>query len=354
MDNIETINKTDPIFTAHNAFYELKSVFQLRLLRTIWNTREDNWNKIKLNQEESDRGGLLWIGFDCLRVSNHNQLGSIIESEMKKKNDEYKLYCIAGLMYIESNQLKGASVLLKKALELAVRAPEKIYILFLLYRIHTLSRETNKAREALRRILTLSPHCTEATYFEILAKFHNGNVNSAIEQLIKLIRKNRDYYIYALIDPELSTFQKEISAYLDILLKETKEKAEKLLPMAKDELTALEKVIGKEAEEIIEANSHIAKIDQLIKTNSFFGYLDVIHYGDDIFNLGNRIVRGRESKLLKIEEELDQLMQRCKVFLDMLPYDFMSKPVSSKLKNMENNIRIVHEKIRHQAAREFN
>jgi class 3 adenylate cyclase/tetratricopeptide (TPR) repeat protein len=354
LNNTQSINKNDPIFTAYNAFYELKSVFQLRLLRTIWNTKEDNWNKIKINQEESERGGLLWIAFDCLRVSNHSQVESIIESEIKKKNNDYKLYCIAGLTYIENNQLKNAAFIFKKALEIAVRSPEKIYVHFLLYRIYSLSREFNKAREELRSILKLSPHCTEATYFETLAKFHSGNINSAIEQLIKLIRKNRDYYIYALIDPELSHYQKEISAHLDILLKEVKEKAEKLLPLANEELAGLEKIIGKEAEEIIEANAHITKINQLIKTNSFFGYLDVIHYGEDIFNLGNRIVRGRETRLVKIEEELDQLILRCKIFLDVLPYDFMSKPVSNKLKAMEYNIKIVHEKMRHQAAKEFN
>jgi tetratricopeptide (TPR) repeat protein len=256
-------------------------------------------------------------------------------------------------LYIENNQLKSASAVLKKALELAERTPEKIYILFLLYRIHNLSRETNKAREALRRILTLTPHCTEATYFEILSKFHSGSINTAIEQLVRLIRKNRDYYIYALIDPELSMFQKEISAHLDILLKETKEKAEKLLPLAKDELTGLEKIIGKDAEEIIEANANIEKINQLIKTNSFFGYLDVVHYGEDILNLGNRIVKGREIKLAKIEEEIGQLMLRCKKYLELLPYDFMVRPVESRLRSIEYNIEIVHEKIKHQAAREF-
>jgi hypothetical protein len=140
LNNIETINKNDPIFTAYNAFYELKSVFQLRLLRTIWNTKDDNWNKIKLNQEESERGGLLWIGFDCLRVSNFNQVESILEGEIKKKNNDYKLYCIAGLMYIENNQLKDAAIILKKALELAERIPEKIFIHFLQYRIYSLTR----------------------------------------------------------------------------------------------------------------------------------------------------------------------------------------------------------------------
>lgn len=353
LNNIESINKNDPIYMAHNAFYELKSVFQLRLLRTIWNTKEDNWNRIKVNQEENDRGGLLWLGFDCLRVSNHNQVETIIESEIKKKSSDYKLYCIAGLLYIENNQLKNAALILKKALESAVRIPEKIFVHFLMYRISNLSREYNKARESLRKILKLSPHCTEATYFEILAKFHSGNINSAVEQLIKLIRKNRDYYIYALIDPELANYQREIASSLDYILIEAKEKAEKLMPIAKDELTGLEKIIGKEAEEIIEANTHIAKIAQLMSTNSFFGYLDVIHYEEEILNLGNRIVKGREIKLSKIEEEIDLLMQRCKKFLDILPYDFMVRPVESRLRSMEYNMGIVHEKMKHQAAREF-
>jgi tetratricopeptide (TPR) repeat protein len=249
--------------------------------------------------------------------------------------------------------LKNAALILKKALESALRTPEKIFVHFLMYRISNLSKEYNKARESLRKILKLSPHCTEATYFEILAKFHSGSVNSAIEQLVKLIRKNRDYYIYALIDPELANYQREIANSLDYLLIEAKEKAEKLMPIAKDELAGLEKIIGKEAEEIIEANAHITKIAQLMSTNSFFGYLDVIHYEEEILNLGNRIVKSREIKLSKIEEEINQLMVRCKKYLELLPYDFMVRPVESRLRNMEYNIEIVHEKMKKQAAREF-
>ncbi len=353
LNDIETMNKTSPLFTAHNAFYELKSVFQLRLFRTIWNTREDNWNRIRLNQEENDRGGLIWIGLDCLRVSNFHQLESIIDGEMKKKNMNFKLYCLTGLMYIEKNQLKAAASILKKSLELAERTTEKIYVCFLLFRIHNLSKENGKAREMLRRILKLAPLCTEATYFDIVLKFHSGNISTAMDQLVKLIQKNRDYYIYALIDPYLSGYHKEISSNLDILLIDTKEKAEKLIPAAKDELAELEKIIGNDSEEISEANTHIAKMGQLINTNSYFGYLDVIHYGEDIFNLGNRIVKGREIKISKIEDTLIQLMRRCNNYLELLPYDFMVKPASSKLKYIKRSLEIVHEKIKHQDAKEF-
>lgn len=353
LKNIETMNKNSPLFTAHNAFYELKNIFQLRLFRTIWNIKEDNWNKIRVNHEENDKGGLLWIGLDCLRVSNLQQVESIIEGEVKKKTTDYKVFCLAGLMYIEKNQLKAAASILKKALDLAVRTPEKIYIYFLLFRIHSLSREHSKAREILRKILKLSPLCTEATYLDIVLKFNTGTPSSAIEQLIKLIKKNRDYYIISLLDPDLSNFHKDISSSLDFLLIEAREKAEKLMPAAKDEVAELEKIMGKDAEEIIEANSQINKMNQLFKTNSYFGYLDVIHYGEDIFNLGNRIVKGREIRLSKIEDDLMQMMQRCNNYVELLPYEFMVKPASLKLRSIKRSIELVHERIRHQGAKEF-
>ena len=353
LNKIETMNRNSPLFTAHNAFHELKNVFQLRLFRTIWNTKEDNWNRIKQNQEDKDRGGLLWIALDCLRVSNFSQLESIIDGELKKKSDDFKVYCLAGLMYIENNQLKSASAILKRALELAVRTPEKIYIYFLLFRIHHLSKEQSKAREVLRKILKIAPLCTEATYLDIVLKFNAGNVSIAIDQLIKLIEKNRDYYIISLIDPELSRYYKDVSSNLNLLLMDAKEKAEKLLPAAKDEVGELEKIIGNDSEEIIEANVQLTKMDQFLKTNSYFGYLDVIHYGEDIFNLGNRIVKRREIKLSKIEEDLSQMMQRCNNYLELLPYEFMVRPASLKLNSINRSLELVHEKIRHQGAKEF-
>lgn len=353
LGNIDSMDKTSPIYIAHNAFYELKNIFQLRLFRTIWNTKEDHWNRIKINAEENDRGGLLWIGFDCLRVSNLEQLESIIESELQKKNNDYKVYCLAGHIYIERNQLRAAGSVLKKALDLAIRPPEKIYILFLLYRVHSLLKEYNKAKEMLRKILKLTPHCTEAAYLEIVSRFSNSNINSNIDQLIKLIRKNRDYYIISLIDPDLSNYHKQISASLDYLLIDARDKARKILPNAKEEVAELEKIIGNDSEEIMEAKTQISKMDQLFKTNSYFGYLDIIHYGEEIFHLGNKIVKNREIKLSKIEDELIQLMHRCNDYLILLPYDFMVKPASQKLKSIKRSIDATRERLKNQGAREF-
>ena len=353
LGNIESMNKNSPVYIAHNAFYELKSPFQLRLFRTIWNTKEDNWNRIKINAQENDRGGLLWIGLDCLRVSNLEQLESIIEGEVRKKTNDYKVYCLAGLLYVERNQLRAAGSILKKALELAIRPPEKIYILFLLYRIHTLLKEYNKAREMLRKILKLSPHCTEAVYLELVSRISNNNLNSSIDQLIKLIRKNRDYYIISLIDPELSSFHKQISESLDYLLIDARGKAQKIFPNAKEEVSELEKIMGRDSEEIIEARTQISRMEQLLQTNSYFGYLDIIHYGEEIFNLGNRIVKNREIKLSKIEDGLIQLIQRCNNYLQLLPYAFMVKPASLKLNVIKHSIEATRERLKNQGSKEF-
>lgn len=353
LSNIESMNKNSPVYTAHNAFYELKSSFQLRLFRTIWNTKEDHWNRIRISAEENDRGGLLWIGLDCLRVSNLDQVESIIEGEIRKKNNDYKVCCLAGLIYIEKNQFRAASSILKKALDLATRNPEKIYILFLLFRIHSLLKEKSKAREMLRKIQKLSPYCTEATYLDIVSRFNNSSHSNSVDQLIKLIRKNRDYYIISLIDPDLSKYHKEISENLDYLLIDARDKAQKLFPNAKEEVAELEKLMGKDTAEIIEANTQISKMEQSIKTNSYFGYLDVIHYSEDIFNLGNRIVKGREIKLARIENHLTQLIKRCNNYIELLPYAFMVKPALQKLRIIQYSIESTRQKIKNQGAREF-
>ncbi len=353
LGNIESMSKNSPVYIAHNAFYELKSTFQLRLFRTIWNTREDHWNRIRISSEENDKGGLLWIGLDCLRVSNLEQVESIIDSEIKKKNNDYKVYCLSGLLYIENNQYRAATTILKKALELAIKSPEKIYILFLLYRIHTLLKEQSKAKEMLRKILKLTPHCTEANYLDLISKFNNGNLSHNIEQLVKLIRKNRDYYIISLIDPELSDYHKEISTNLDYLLIDARDKAQKLLPGAREEVAELEKIMGKDPEEIQEANTQISKMEQLIKTNSYFGYLDVIHYSEDIYNLGNRIVKNREIKLSKIEDGMRQLIERCNNYIELIPYRFMVRPAAHKLNIIKNSIDSTRDRIKNQGAKEF-
>lgn len=338
---------------AHNAFYELKSVFQLRLFMALWNNSENSWNRIRDNREERDRGGLLWIGLDCIRVGNLGQAESILEKEMARRDKDYKPLCLTGIFYIEKNNYARAVTALKKALDLAIKTPEKIYILFLLFRIYSLSNDLVKAREMLKKIVKFDPMCVEAVYQDIILKFNIGDKRSAVEHLVKLVKKSKEYYIIALIDPELSNFSKLISKKFEDLFFEAREMAEKIIPLSKEEFSSLEKLMGKDSEEIIDARSKIEKIDSLFNSNSYFGYLDVIHYGKVILNLGKRITQGRGMHLYRLEQDIGQRIQRCEKYLQLLPQGMLTQSAYSDLKIMKRKMEGISRQVKQNGVFEF-
>jgi len=352
-DSSGVMMENNPAFYAHNAFHELKSVFQLRLFMAIWNNREDNWNKIKDNSEERDRGGLLWIGLDCIRVGNLEQAESIIEKEITQKNMDYRVFCLAALLYIEKNNYGKAIVTLKKALDLAVKNPQKIYILFLLFRAYYLSNDPSKAKEMLRKIITLNPYCTEAIYQDIVLKINVSDKHSALDQLLKLVKKNKDYYVIALIDPDLNVVNEKISSRFDHLFIETRESAQKIMLAAKEEFKSIENLLGKGAEEIDDAKTKIVKMEELSKTESYFGYLDIIHYAESILNLGNKIVQGRGMRLHKMEQGIKQRIQRCYKYFEMLPYGFMTQAAAAELKKIQVRTDGIGQKVKQHGIHDF-
>lgn len=347
------INTKGPAQIAHNAFYELKGVFQLRLLRAVWSLRGDSWNMIWDTGEDNEKGGILWIGLDCIRVSNFDQAESIIRNELLNNNSDYRLLILAALLFIENNNLQHALSYLKKALEEAKRTPQKIYILFLLSRTYYLSDDPVKAREMLRRILRLSPYCTEATYQEIIFKLQHGNRSLALDQLVKLIKKNKDYYVISLIDPELAPYSNKIYPRLEKLLVEAKEKANSLIPELKKEVESQEKVMGKDTKEIREARTTLNRIDELLKTDSYFGYLDIIHFGENINRLGQKIIEEREKALFKKQKAVRQRILSCHNYLDLLPYPFLAASVTQQLKVVEAKFNTTSEKIKLEGIGEY-
>jgi len=323
---------------AHQAFYELKTVYQLRLFRTLWNLMEENWHKIKERKGVSDKGGLLWIGLDCIRVSNTGQAESILQEILLQKPNDYKPYCAMGFLKIEKKDLSQAKTFYKKALEHAKTTPQKIMILFLLSRIYYLNNELLRAKEMIRRILRLSPYCPEALYQDILFKFQKGDKAVALHQLTKLIKTNRDYYIISLIDPELADFSEITHPELEHLSNEAREEAVKIAPEAKYELDRLETLMGKGSKEVSEAIFLLSKIDELSKTDSYFGYLDIIHYGKSIINMSRRCVEGRKMRLSKITRDLREHLRLCIVHVDNLAYPSLTESVSREIRLLQERV----------------
>jgi tetratricopeptide (TPR) repeat protein len=339
-----TIKDNDPVFYAHNSFYELKSIFQLRLLMVLWNNKQDNWNRLRENDRLRDKGGHLWLGLDCIRVGNHAKAESIIEEEIIKKNKDYRVFCLAALLFIERNNYGQAILELKRSFDLAEKTPEKIYILFLLFRTYYFLNYTAKAREMLERITRLNPYCTEAVYQKIVLAINTGNKTDSLDNLVNLVKKNRDYYVIALIDPELSRFNRKISTRFEGLFLEARENAKKIIPAAEEKLDSIEKIIGEDNEEINVAREQLLKMDDLLKTDSYFGYLDSIHYSENILKLGNRIIQGCSLNLFRMEKDIRQRVERCNKYLAPLPYKFMTQPLFTELEIIQSRTDAIERK----------
>ena len=328
--------RTDDL--AYYGFYDLKAVYQLRFFQTIWNLKEENWNKVKEIKSQEDKGGLLWIGMDCLRVNNMDQAESILKDFLVKEPKDYKVYCAMGFLCIEKNDLLQAKFLFKKALDFTKSTPQKIFVLFQLSRVYDLLDDPIRSQATIRKITYMSPYCPEALYQDILFKFRKGDKAIAVHQLTKLIKKNRDYYIIALIDPELSNFGKLIHDKLEILFKEAKEEAQKGIPDAKDAFERLKKLLGENEKDVQEAQSLLNKIEELLSTDSYFAYIDIIHYNYSIVNMSQRLIEGRKTKL---STNLWDLKQRITKYFDhvkRLTYPSLGESINFQLKGMQRRL----------------
>ena len=217
-----SISANKPEQWAVEGFYELKTVYQLRFFRTLWDAREENWNRIGERSNGTGEGGLVWIGQDCIRVSNLAQAQSILLDSLNKNPQDYKVYCALGFLNIEKEDFAQAKYYNNKALEKARTTPQKIFLHFLLSRLYDLGGDVARAEEMVRRIRYLNPYCYEALYQEIVFQFRKGRDAVALHQLIKLIKKNREYYLHALIDPDLAAYSEMIHRDLKTLMVEAK------------------------------------------------------------------------------------------------------------------------------------
>ncbi|MBW2303158.1 MAG: hypothetical protein JRF57_05535 [Deltaproteobacteria bacterium] len=325
---------TDPTLLAFQGFYELKLVYQLRFFLALWGTSEENWNRIKerpFARDEQDRSGLLWIGQDCIRVSNLEQAQSILLDCLNRDAQDYRVYGALAFLYIEKGDYPQAKYYLKKALQRTRTTPQRIFIHFLLSRLYDLSEDQARAEEMVRKILYLNPYCYEAIYQDIIFRFRKGKEAVALHQLVKLIRRNREFYLYALIDPELAAHSDAIQPRLKELLEEAKSKAESARETGKEALDRIVQWLDEEDKEVVEARSRWQKIEELSRVNSYFGHLDIIHYAESIVTMSRRSIESRKRQLAMSLRELDDRAEKALAWANRFRYEFLIKEVKQEL-----------------------
>ena len=321
-------------------FYELKQVFQLRFFKTIWNNQGNEWSKItETNEENEDKGGVLWLAQDSLRVSKLSQAESLLQTCLEKYPGDYRTYCALGFLNIEKNKHSRTEQYLDKALYYARTKPQKIFILLLLSRFYDLAGDSANALKKTREINILYPFCTEAAYQEIIFKFKQGKEDEALKQLIKLIRTNREYYINALTDPDLAPFNPVIHPKLKELFTENRQKAQKAAFAAEKEFSTLKKFLEKTDDEIKKADAVLSKIKELALTDSYFGYLDMVYLGDSLTSAFSKIMSRRKKKLINTIKKTYRRIGNIFSLTGKYHSQFFTNSAYKQLKNIQSELK---------------
>jgi len=302
----ESLN--NDLLIAHQVFYDLKRIFQLRFFRAIWDTKDKVWDNVRGRMCEGNRSGIMWVAQDCIRVSNLIRAESLLEDFLVRNPDDYKVYCAMGFLNIERSNISLAEHYFSEALKYAETDPEKIFLLFLLFRIYELSNNLGKASAKIRDIMEINPHCADAVYLDIVLQFRQGGTSEPLRKLVKLINNNREYYIYALIDPDLKAFRDIINPQLKELLNNVRNDAKRVINENEAELKRWGDIFSSEEMALRKVKESWLEINKLTETNSYFGYLDVIYSGVSITKTVHRTIEESKKEhyetLLKLKNQL--------------------------------------------------
>ncbi|MBA4418690.1 MAG: hypothetical protein C0392_12400 [Syntrophus sp. (in: bacteria)] len=284
----------EPLNLASYAFFDLNRVFQLRFLRTIWHTTHNEWGKVNWVRSENN-GGLPWLAQDSLRVSNLNMAESILKDARIKHPEDYRVYCTSGFFCVEKGNTSEAEYFFKKALKYAKNNVHKIFAHFLLSRLYRVLNDHVSASLHISTILTLDPYCHEAVYQDIVFKLHQEKGKVALLRLARLITENKEYYIHALIDPDMAGFHVPVTDLLKNVLYKAKEEAESMVITLNNEIEKSKPFLQKyEIDKIVELRE---KIGQMRETESYFGYLDMLRYSNEILPICLNSIKERKKEI---------------------------------------------------------
>lgn len=342
--------------TSHNlaccGFYDLRRVFQLRFFRNIWNSADHSWNKIrKTSVKKKEKGGFMWMGTDCLRVSNLAQAETLLETSLEQHPDDYRPHCALGFLNVEKNDFLTARYHFIKALDCAETKPQKIFILLLISRLYDLEDYPSEAAENIRDILIIDPYCVEAIYYDVIFKLRKGKESEALSQLLKLIDQDREYYINALIDPDLAQFSEIVHPELKGLFDGAKDEALGIFHEAEKEYDKLEKILDEK--EIEEAGSLWSDIKELSKNDGYFAYLDIIYYGKSFISMSRNSIEKRRKEILEVLYGLTRRLEKYLVFAGKYRYRSLISAPDQQLTRVQTKIAQTRDMARSDVPEEF-
>ncbi len=302
---------------AFEGFYQVKHIFQLPFLKGIWDSPLKEWEEVKAIKPGGQKGGgPLWLAYDCLRIGNLEKAESLLGSDRTDFAEDYRYHVARAILHIERNEFDNASFFLNSALEKVSTKPQRIFILFLLFRLAFIQEELDAAGKYLGTIISTDGNCREAAYYNIVLKFRTGSGKKAANYLMKFVNDFPEYYLTVLIDPDLAPFGAEIQPELSKLFERTRARAHQVIPDVEREVRALEPLFGSQSQEPAEVHVILKKIYNLLKTHSYLGYLDAVDYADRIIQKIPVIVRRRKNW---VHDRIEEICGRCNTISQRFP-----------------------------------
>lgn len=301
---------------ARDAFYELNYLFQLRFFRKVWDSPEQDWKDVLEHPAALQKGGPVWLGQDCLRVSNHVQAETMFRKALEANPKDYKVHCAWAFLYIERNNLNAARHYFNSALDLATTEPQRIMLRFFLLRLHVLDGPEIEVQKKLRDIQSRAGDEAHFKYHSLKQVLRRpSSEDSVVKQLLKMIETHRWVYGALLIDPDWGRIRRALVEGLAPILHQARMETERLLPEA-DKALEESRVFFEGDDKLMESlQSSIDKGLELVASDSYFGYLDAYQV------INGLILRARKlivEKRREIKEALFDLRKEAQAHYEQL------------------------------------
>ena len=345
---------SEPYRKAYYSFHELKSILQLRFFRNIWDSYEDDWEELKARDTNGgDKGGQIWLAQDLIRTSRLGKAESQLNTLMLENSQDYKVYCAAGFLNIEHDSFSKAESYFSQALVYTKTTLQKVFVNFLLARLYELTDYPARAEAKIDEILSLDSQCSDAKYQKMIFKFQKGQEKSALSDLTHLVQKHGYYFVKALIDPALAPYCVLVQSRLKKIFNEAKEKANSSIQKAKEEIDKLTQMLGEDRIDDEDVQESWKRIDELLKTDSFLGYLDVEKLANTIFYKCREHITVQKKIISHIVDRLDQQFKEYLEFLKPYPYKSLIRPIYRQLNSYQLELNSIRDIVETESAEKF-
>ncbi len=324
-----------PLNHAMYGYYDLNRIVQLRFLRIVWHSKSNEWRRVRESRSINE-GGPIWLALDSLRVSNLSRAESILRDALLKNPDDCRIYCALGLIHIEKGRPSDAEYFLKKSLKCSRTIIHKIFILFLLSRLYKVLGDPASAHRQIGEILAIDPGCTDALYQDIAFKLHQGKEDAAMQRLVKLIEGHKEFFVHALIDPDMTPYSRALTNQLKIILGGTREKAESTITAADEEMENSRHLLTKK--ELEEIEDLRLKTGKEIASKSYAGYLDAERHGTQIITICRNGVKERKKEIHELLEGLSHRVLKNLAFIDGYAIQRLVDTYRAKLERIRERI----------------